>query len=454
MLMHANMSYPRHRCRLTTAFSLAVLGVVLLFGQTVEGEASTAPVTEERTSLTPAELEELVGPIALYPDALVSIVLPASTYPLQIVQAARYLEAHKTDPELKPDETWDDSVVALLNYPEVIELMNADLDWTWKLGEAAIYQQTELLDAIQNFRERAHAAGNLQSDERQVVTKNGKTIVIEPVDPKVIYVPYYDPGYVVVHHPYPVYHYYPYAYPVYYYPYPYGYSFGFGYFWGVSLAFSIDWHSHHVHVHHHRHHAHPYYGRYYHFPWYRRHSVSVSYRETLWRPGHYSGAGQRHTASVIKENRRLGATAPHSKRHRTHNDSWLHKPAPNAGSRVTRSSTAAHGRKQPPSSTRQITRPRNPSTRRSETVMRRPETITRTERTTRTRETSATTAPARRQATRPGRTRAQAMHKSGKIRSKQPSSRQSRWGTVSKQRRQSSAVFEQRTPRAGKRGQI
>ena len=120
-----------------------------------------------------------------------------------------------------------------------------------------------------------------------------------------------------------------------------------------------------------------YYGRYYHFPWYRRHSVSVSYRETLWRPGHYSGAGQRHTASVIKENRRLGATAPHSKRYRTYNDAWFRKSAPHPASRGTRSSTAAHGRKQPPSSTRQITRPRNPSTRRSETVMRRSETITR-----------------------------------------------------------------------------
>ena len=447
MLKQAHMICPRHPFRLTAAFSLAVLGAVLLFGQTVEAKESTAPVTEERVPLTPAELEELVGPIALYPDDLVSIVLPASTYPLQIVQAARYLEEHKTNPELKPDEDWDDSVVALLNYPEVIELMNKDLDWTWKLGEAALYQQAELLGAIQDFRDRAYAAGNLQSDEHQAVTKKAETIVIEPADPKVIYVPYYDPGYVVVYQPYPVYHYYPQAYPVYYYPYPYGYSFGFSYFWGVTLAFSIDWHSHHVHVHHRRHYAHPYYGRYYHYPLYRRHSVSVSYRGNIWRPGHYSGARQRHTASVIKANRRLGATAASRTRHRTHNDQRFRKSVLNTANRVTRSSTAAHGRNQPPSSTHRVTRPRNYSTRSSKTVMRR-ETITRT------RKTVPTTAPATRRATRPSRTRTQAMHKSGDIRSKQPSSSRSRRSTVSKQRRQPSVAPKQSTPKARKRSQV
>jgi len=96
-----------------------------------ESASSDAPAL-----LTADQLVELVGPVALYPDELLAITLPAATYPLEIVQAARFLEKHKSNPELKPDEKWDESVLGLLNYPEVIDLMNKDLDWTWKLGAA------------------------------------------------------------------------------------------------------------------------------------------------------------------------------------------------------------------------------------------------------------------------------------------------------------------------------
>ncbi len=310
MFMSANMIHPGHRFLVTAAFSLAVWGAVLLFGQAAWAQGTAPSAPEERVPMVPAELEELVGPIALYPDDLVSIVLPASTYPLQIVQAARYLEEYETNSDLEPNEDWDDSVVALLNYPEVIELMNEDLDWTWALGEAALYQQTELLDAIQDFRDRAYSAGNLQTDDRQDVTQDADgTIVIVPADPEVIYVPYYEPRHVLVHQPYPVYHYYPHAYPVYYYPYSYGHSFGSGFFWGVTTAFSIGWHSHYVNVHRYGHYSHPYYGHYYHSPWYRRHSVSASYGGNIWRPGYYSGARQQDTATVSHTNRTLGATS-------------------------------------------------------------------------------------------------------------------------------------------------
>src|SRR5262245_30509419 len=78
------------------------------------------------------ELESLVGPIALYPDDLLSLILPAATYPLQVVEAARFLEDLESNPALEPDEDWDDSIVALVNYPEVVEMMNDDLDWTWQ----------------------------------------------------------------------------------------------------------------------------------------------------------------------------------------------------------------------------------------------------------------------------------------------------------------------------------
>jgi hypothetical protein len=225
--------------------------------------------------MSAADLEELVGPVALYPDDLLAIILPAAAYPQQIIDARRFLEDLETNASLKPDDDWDDSVVALLNYPEVIELMNADIDWTWRLGEAVIAQQQDVLAAIETFRDRAYAAGNLKSDNYQTVARNGDHIEISPVADDVIYVPYYEPERVVVYQPRPVYYYYPRSYPVYYYPYTSGYYFDRGYFWGVTTAFSIGWYSSSLHVHHHSYHGHPYYGHHYwdHW-WYRRPTMS------------------------------------------------------------------------------------------------------------------------------------------------------------------------------------
>ena len=235
-------------------------------------EAASEPVGAAHTS---AELQQLVGPIALYPDDLLAIVLPASTYPLQIVQAARFLEAFEQDSTLKPDEDWDESVVALLNYPEVLELMNEDIDWTWKLGEAVIEQQEQVVAAVESFRDRAYAAGNLQSDEHQTVSNDGGIIEIVPIDDEIIYVPYYEPERVLVSQAYPAYHYYPRPYPVYYYPYPARYSFSSGFFWGVTTAFGISWASDHLHVHHHSYWGHPYYGRTYYGHYYRRPTINI-----------------------------------------------------------------------------------------------------------------------------------------------------------------------------------
>ncbi len=133
-----------HGRQVVTGVALLAL---LLFGG--HAAAATAADTElvlgnsevSVEAIEPLSLEQLdtlVAPIALYPDALVGIVLPASTYPLQVVQAARFLEARAADDSLKPDPEWDDSVVALLNYPEVLELMDDDLDWTRRLGEAVL----------------------------------------------------------------------------------------------------------------------------------------------------------------------------------------------------------------------------------------------------------------------------------------------------------------------------
>ena len=236
---------------------------------------SATPIDEELPILTASELDVLVGPIALYPDDLLAIVLPASTYPLEIVQAARFLEQLESDASLKPDDEWDDSVVALLNYPEVVHMMSDDIDWTWKLGEAVVAQQNDLIAAIESFRDRAYAAGNLKTDDRQTVTHEDDVIEIAPVNEEIIYVPYYEPERVVVYSPRPVYYYYPHAYPVYYYPYPRSHYFSSGYFWGVTTVFSIGWSNDYLHVHHHSYYGHPYYGRSYYGHYWRRPSLHV-----------------------------------------------------------------------------------------------------------------------------------------------------------------------------------
>ncbi len=239
-------------------------------------EQPAATGNEDIPLLGAAELEELIGPIALYPDDLLAIVLPASAYPLQIIEAGRFLEALENVPTLKPDPDWDDSVVALVNYPEVVELLNEDIDWTWRLGEAVVSQQADVVAAVETFRDRAYAAGNLKSDAYQNVTHDEGIIEITPVTEDVIYVPYYEPERVVVYQPRPVYYYYPRAYPVYYYPYSSAHAFRDGYFWGVTTAFTIGWYSDSLNVFHHSYRGHPYYGRHYWDRWwYRRPSINV-----------------------------------------------------------------------------------------------------------------------------------------------------------------------------------
>ncbi len=275
------------------------------------GEQTQQEVTGDIPLLSQSELQELVGPIALYPDDLLAIVLPASTYPLQLVRAQRFLEDLEEDPSLTPDDGWDDSVIALLNYPEVLELLNADLDWTWRLGEAVVAQQPDVVSAVENFRDRAYAAGNLKSDSRQSVARNGDVIEITPVADDTIYVPFYEPERVVVHQPRPVYHYYPRAYPVYYYPYPVGYAFDSGFFWGVTTAFTVGWLTDSVHVIHHSYYGHPYYGRnYWDGWWYRRPTVYVH--------NHYYSL-DRHSVSRFRYSRGDYWRPHHDNRRRLHN---------------------------------------------------------------------------------------------------------------------------------------
>ena len=198
--------------------------------------AAQAPAANEGTSapMSEADLVKLVGPIALYPDDLVAIILPASTNPLQLVQADRFLDKRKADPKLAIDDKWDDPVKSLLNYPNVVKMMSGDLDWTTALGEAVVADQGAVIDAVQVFRRRAQAAGSLKSDDKQVVKVEKETVIIQPADPQVIYVPQYNPATVIVQSAPPVY--YPTAYPSYYYPYPPGAALATGVIWGAAIG--------------------------------------------------------------------------------------------------------------------------------------------------------------------------------------------------------------------------
>jgi len=204
-------------------------------------QANAADAADSGAALSDEQLDELVGPIALYPDELLAITMPASTFPLEIVQAARYLEQRESKPDLKPNESWDSSVLGLLNYPDVIEKMNQDLDWTAQLGDAVVNQQQDLMDAVQRFRAQANAAGNLNSDEKVTIVQEQEIITIESVSTEVIYVPAYNPTVVIVQQPVP----YTYVYSR---PYPYYYSpaatFWTGMFVGAAVGYGIGWNGH------------------------------------------------------------------------------------------------------------------------------------------------------------------------------------------------------------------
>ncbi len=166
----------------------------------------------------------MLAPIALYPDALLSQMLMASTYPLEIVEAARWrkenaaLEGTALQDALQK-LSWDESVRSLTAFPDVLERMNKDLAWTQKLGDAFLGQQEQMLATVQTLRQKAQTAGNLQSNDKQKVetqTQEGKqVIVIEPANPQVVYVPTYQPTVVYGAWGYPAY---PPYYPSYWYP--------------------------------------------------------------------------------------------------------------------------------------------------------------------------------------------------------------------------------------------
>ena len=231
------------------------------------------------------QLQQLVAPIALYPDSLVAQILAASTFPEQVVEADRWVQTH---PGLKGDalghavdqQPWDASVKALTAFPSVLGNMDKNLSWTSSLGDAYYNQQPEVMDAIQVMRRRAEQTGNLTSTPQQNVETQGSTIVIQPAAPEVVYVPAYDP-WVVYGDPIV-------AWPGWY-PYPgiwndgpylsWGIGFEIGSYWGFGWGWGhwgFDWHHRYATYDH---------GRYY------SHSRSFYNRDHFYRGGGARGEG-------------------------------------------------------------------------------------------------------------------------------------------------------------------
>jgi hypothetical protein len=163
-----------------------------------QNEPPPVQVTPQALAETPEQLQQLVAPIALYPDTLIAQILAASTYPEQIVEAAQWMDKNKglSGKKLADEvnkQKWESAVKALVQFPPVLQNMSQNLAWTSQLGDAYINQPQDVNNAIQTMRQKAQAAGNLKSTPQITVTNPGQSIVIQPAQPDVVYVPQYDP---------------------------------------------------------------------------------------------------------------------------------------------------------------------------------------------------------------------------------------------------------------------
>lgn len=230
-----------------------VLASMLAVMLALPGTRASAEVPHD---FSQAELDQMLAPIALYPDTVLSHVLIAATYPLEVVQAARWSRANpgyegEYAVEAVEHMPWDPSVMALVAFPELLSRMDADLEWTRRLGDAFLIQEYEVLDTIQYLRDEAYASGHLRSNEYVRVVREREYIYIEPAVTRVVYVPYYDPRRVYASWRWS-------SYPPVYWDHPRAYSSGVSFYWGsgyrVQSAFyfsSFHWSSYRVVVHDH-----------------------------------------------------------------------------------------------------------------------------------------------------------------------------------------------------------
>jgi len=272
-----------------TIFHLALgLLIISFFSLPPQSLAQDSDYLEASEKYSREELAQMLAPIALYPDALLSQVLMASTYPIEVIEADRWV---KRNPGLKGealdaallDKDWDPSVKSICHFPSILALMSERITETTNLGNAFLAQEAEVMDMVQELRAKAYVQGNLTTTSQQKVIVEKETIIIEPADPRFIYVPYYDPFYIYGPWWYP-------AYPPYYWVPP-GVSVGIGisYWPGFYFGFAFgtwsyfDWHHHHIfidvhklprYVRHDRWISKP--GRWYHAP---RHRRGVAYRD-------------------------------------------------------------------------------------------------------------------------------------------------------------------------------
>ena len=221
-------------------FLCAILAVPPgLLAQGDQGQTAS----DEEPALRPEEIDQLVAPIALYPDSLLAQVLASSTYPLEIVQAARFVEQNKGLKGEKlmqaaKDKDWDPSVKAMLEFPDVLLMMNEKIEWTQKLGDAFLSQQKDVMASAQRLRQKAQESGNLKTTKEQkvIVEEQTKVIIIEPASPQVVYVPTYNPTVVYGAWPYPAYP----PYPVY----PAGYVAAAAFTFAAGVAVGAAWSGH------------------------------------------------------------------------------------------------------------------------------------------------------------------------------------------------------------------
>ena len=237
-----------------TIFHLALgLLIISFFSLPPQSLAQDGDYLEPSEKYSREELAQMLAPIALYPDALLSQVLMASTYPIEVIEADRWV---KRNPGLRGealdaallDKDWDPSVKAICHFPSILALMSERISETTNLGNAFLAQEAEVMDVVQELRAKAYAQGNLTTTSQQKVIAQNGTIVIEPADPRVIYVPYYDPFYIYGPWWYP-------AYPPYYWGPP-GVSIGMGisYWPGFYFGFAFgtwsyfDWPHHYIFI--------------------------------------------------------------------------------------------------------------------------------------------------------------------------------------------------------------
>src|SRR5882762_2203022 len=246
--MKPRESRTSYRLLLSSMLAVSCSAVVLSLGQPLaiaqqaQSPATTAPAAEEAPKISNAQLDSLVAPIALFPDQLLAQTLAASTYPLEMIQLQQWMDKNKNlkDKALSDavaKQPWDPSVQAMAAFPDVIQRLAGNIQWTTDLGNAFLAQQSDVMDAVQRMRAKAEGKGTLKTSAQQKVeskTEGGKdVIVIEQADPQVVYVPSYDP---VVVYGEPEYPYYPYEYP------PAGYyAAGMAISFGLGIAMGAAW---------------------------------------------------------------------------------------------------------------------------------------------------------------------------------------------------------------------